>query len=49
MALEHEALTGKIIGTAIEVHKVLGPGFVESIVYVHRKDTVDLTLISPPR
>ena len=29
--LEHEELTGKIIGTAIEVHRQLGPGFIESI------------------
>ena len=31
MTLEHEDLTGKIIGAAIEVHKALGPGFIESI------------------
>jgi GxxExxY protein len=31
MALEHEDLTGSIIGAAIEVHKQLGPGFVEAI------------------
>jgi GxxExxY protein len=29
--LEHEELTNKIIGCAIEVHKKLGPGFLESI------------------
>ncbi len=29
--LEHEELTGNIIGAAIEVHKQLGPGFLESI------------------
>lgn len=29
--LEHETLTEKIIGCAIEVHKRLGPGFLESI------------------
>jgi GxxExxY protein len=29
--LEHETLTEKIIGCAIEVHKKLGPGFLESI------------------
>ncbi len=29
--LEHQALTGKIIAAAIDVHKKLGPGFVESI------------------
>ncbi len=26
MALEHEALTERIIGAAIEVHRRLGPG-----------------------
>jgi GxxExxY protein len=31
MKLEHEDLTEQIIGAAIEVHKQLGPGFVESI------------------
>jgi len=31
MALEYEALTGKIIAAAIEVHRRLGPGFIESI------------------
>jgi GxxExxY protein len=31
MALEFEELTGKIIGVAIEVHRQLGPGFIESI------------------
>ena len=29
--LEHEALTERIIKCAIEVHKRLGPGFLESI------------------
>jgi len=29
--LEHKDLTDKIIGSAIEVHKKLGPGFLESI------------------
>ena len=29
--LEHEELTGQIIAAAIQVHKELGPGFVESI------------------
>jgi GxxExxY protein len=29
--LEHEELTNKIIGCAIEIHKKLGPGFIESI------------------
>ena len=31
MKLEHEDLTGQIIGAAIEVHRTLGPGFLESI------------------
>ena len=31
MALEHEELTGRIIGAGIEVHKALGPGFLESV------------------
>jgi GxxExxY protein len=29
--LEHEELTGDIIAAAIEVHKELGPGFIEAI------------------
>ena len=31
MELEYEKLTKKIIGSAIEVHRQLGPGFIESI------------------
>lgn len=31
MGLELEELTGKLIGAAIEVHRQLGPGFLESI------------------
>jgi len=31
IGLEHEDLTEKIIGCAIDVHKKLGPGFSESI------------------
>jgi len=31
MALEQEALTERIIGAAIEVHRRLGPGFLESV------------------
>ena len=31
MTLEHEELTGAISGAASEVHRVLGPGFLEAI------------------
>ena len=31
MALAHEDLTERIIGAGIEVHRRLGPGFIESI------------------
>lgn len=31
MALEHEHLTGQIIGAAIAVHRELGPGLLEAV------------------
>src|SRR5688572_17424820 len=31
MAHEFEELSGRILGAAVEVHKALGPGFLESI------------------
>jgi GxxExxY protein len=31
MGLEQEELSGSVIGAAIEVHKALGPGFLESV------------------
>ena len=31
MGLEHEELTGSVIGAVIDVYKALGPGFLESV------------------
>jgi GxxExxY protein len=31
MALEHEEVTGQIIGAAFEVYRVLGYGFLEKV------------------
>ncbi len=54
MALEHEELTGKIIGAAIEVHRTLGPGYLESvyenalIVELRRRDVPFQRQVSVP-
>ena len=51
MALEHEALTERIIGVAIEVHRRLGPGFLESVtekaLIIERIGSMDCCSISP--
>ena len=31
MGIEHEELAGSVIGAALEIHKALGPGFLESV------------------
>lgn len=33
MTLQHEEITGQIIGSAFEVHRVLGYGFLEKVYY----------------
>ena len=35
MALEHEALTERIIGAAIAVHRRVGPGILEAVSNIH--------------
>ena len=47
MSLEHEALTERIIGGAIEVHRRLGPGFLEKVyenALVHRLRKLGLSV-----
>ena len=39
--LQHEELTGQIIGAGIHVHRELGPGFVESI-YANALATLEI-------
>jgi len=35
MKLEHEDITGAIIGSAYEVHNILGYGFLEKVIRKH--------------
>ena len=42
---EFEEISGKIIGAGIEVHKTLGPGFIESIYHNSMKKELDIQKI----
>jgi GxxExxY protein len=50
--IENDPLTEKVIGCAIKIHKVLGPGFLENIYHqalAHELNKADISYISEAR
>lgn len=41
MSYDFEPLSGRVIGVAIEVHRALGPGYLESIYHSAMKVALD--------